>query len=348
MNDVEIRKAGRAGRITLNRPAVMNALTWEMCLAIEDALDVWAGDDGVDLVIIDALGERAFCAGGDITELYRACVAGDFGYGRRFWADEYRLNARIAEYPKPFVAFMQGFTMGGGVGVSCHGSHRIVGDTSKIAMPETGIGLVPDIGGSLLLASAPGRIGEYMGSTGYRMGPGDAILAGFADHYLPEDGWPELIARLEATGDAALVSRAAHPAPPAPLAALRAQIDAAFAQPTLRAVVEALETDAGAFASDTLKTLGAKSPLANACAFELIGRVRGADDIRVALDMEYRFTWRAAEAGDLIEGIRAAVIDRDRSPRWKHGSVAEVPPAEIAAMLAPLPPTEPRLSRHGD
>ena len=185
MSDIHIRTTGRAGRITLNRPDALNALTYEMCLAIEAAIDAWATDAQIALVIIDAVGDRAFCAGGDIQEMYDTATRGNFEYGRKFWADEYRLNNKIAHFPKPYIAFMQGFTMGGGVGVSAHGSHRIVDDASRIAMPECAIGLVPDVGGSVLLACAPGRLGEYLGTTGTRMGPADAIHAGFADHYIP-------------------------------------------------------------------------------------------------------------------------------------------------------------------
>src|SRR6056297_2638543 len=185
-DEIHIRREGRAGRITLTRPKAMNALSYDMCLAIEDALDNWATDDSVDLLMIDAEGDRAFCAGGDIQKLYQTGRAGDFAYGRRFWRDEYRMNARLAEYPKPVVSLMQGFTMGGGVGVGCHDSHRVVGASTRIAMPECGIGLIPDVGGTRLLANAPGRLGEFIGLTGHRLGPGDAIVAGFADHYLPE------------------------------------------------------------------------------------------------------------------------------------------------------------------
>jgi enoyl-CoA hydratase len=162
MSDIDIRIEGRAGRITLNRPKALNALTYEMCLAVDAALRAWADDPAVDLVLIDAEG-RAFCAGGDIAEMYATGTAGDFDYGRRFWRDEYRMNARIAEYPKPVVALMQGYTMGGGVGLGCHASHRVVGETSRIAMPECSIGLVPDVGGSLLLRRAPGAFGIWAG-----------------------------------------------------------------------------------------------------------------------------------------------------------------------------------------
>ena len=181
MDDLTIRTAGRAGRITFTRPKALNALTHAMARAIHDALDGWRDDPAVALVIIDAEGDRAFCAGGDIAAVYHAGRAGDHQVGRDFFRDEYRMNAAIADFPKPIVAFMQGFVMGGGVGVGGHASHRIVGDTTRIAMPESGIGLIPDVGGTWLLGRAPGRIGEYLAMTGGRMTAGDAIHAGFAD-----------------------------------------------------------------------------------------------------------------------------------------------------------------------
>jgi enoyl-CoA hydratase len=335
MSGVLIRTEGRAGRITLNRPAALNALTWEMCLAIEAALDAWAADPGVALVVIDGAGERAFCAGGDIAEMYRRGRAGDFAFGRGFFADEYRLNAKIADFPKPYVALMHGFTMGGGVGVAAHGSHRVVGDSARLAMPECAIGLIPDVGGTHLLSRAPGRLGEFLGTTGHRMGPGDAILAGFADSYVPEADWPALVARLAETGDPAAVGAAARPAPPAPLHDLRPMIDRHFAAASAAGVVAGLETDPSATAQATLRTLRQGSPLATACTFAAIGQARG-QSVHEALALEYRFTWRAADRSDFLEGVRAAIIDKDRTPRWRHAAIGEVTEAEIDAMLAPL------------
>ena len=187
MSDINLRIKGKAGRITLQRPEALNAMTYDMCLAIENALIDWKNDPNVELVIIDALGEKAFCSGGDISDLYEAGLSKNYSYGKKFWADEYRLNALISNYPKPYISFMQGYTMGGGVGISCHGSHRIVCETSKIAMPECSIGLVPDVGGSLLLAKAPSNIGYFLGLTGTQMSASDAIVAGFADIYIPKD-----------------------------------------------------------------------------------------------------------------------------------------------------------------
>ncbi|WP_103761449.1 enoyl-CoA hydratase/isomerase family protein [Roseovarius confluentis] len=336
MTDISIRKTGRAGRITLTRPKALNAMSYDMCLAIEAALDDWASDDDVALVIIDAEGDKAFCAGGDIQQLYDTGRAGDFAYGQTFWRDEYRLNAKVAEYPKPYVAFMQGFTMGGGVGISCHGSHRIVCDSSQIAMPECGIGLVPDVGGSLILANAPGRLGEYLGLTTSRMGPADAIYAGFADTFIPQDAWPALIERLEETGDPAQIDTASETPPQGAMRELQADIDAHFAGEDLQSIVNALKASESAFAADALKAMGRNSPLSMACAVEILHRLRGpAADIRRALELEYRFTFRAMEQGDFLEGIRAAVIDKDRSPNWQHD--LEKPPTMAATqMLLPL------------
>lgn len=336
MGDIRIRKAGRAGRITLTRPKALNALSYEMCRAIDAALKDWADDPEVVLLILDAEGEKAFCAGGDIAEMYATGTVGDYGYGRRFWADEYRMNARLFAFPKPVASFMQGFTMGGGVGIGCHGSHRVVGATSRIAMPECGIGLIPDVGGSLILARAPGRLGEYLGTTGHRMGPGDAILAGFADYFIPEEDWPDLIERLEQGGDWSLIDAAATTPPASPLAALRAGIDASFAGETMGDILRALKHAATPFAAETLASLARQSPLSMACTVEAIHRNRAHDDIRRALAQEYRFTFRAMEKGDFLEGIRAAIIDKDRNPRWRHASAEDIPAAEVSAMLMPL------------
>ncbi len=338
MPDIHIRKEGRAGRITLNRPKALNALSYQMCLDIEAALDAWRDDDQVALVIIDAEGERAFCAGGDIQEMYDTARAGDFSYGRRFWADEYRLNAKIAAYPKPYIAFMQGFTMGGGVGISCHGSHRIVCETSQIAMPECSIGLVPDVGGSHLLARAPGRLGEYFGLTAARMGPGDALYARFATHHIARDRWPALIEHLSASGDADLVkifSDSDLRPEKGPAQLNQPAIDAAFAADNVPDILATITDDAPDILRQAEKALYRNSPLSMGATLALIRAARATPGLPAALTREYRFTWRSAEQGDFIEGIRAAIIDKDRNPHWRLG-LDQVTQAEIDAMLAPL------------
>ncbi len=334
MADISIRKAGKAGRITLNRPEALNALTYDMVLAIEAALDDWANDPAVELVIINAAGEKAFCAGGDIQQMYDTAKAGNFEYGRQFWRDEYRMNAKLFNFPKPFIAFMQGFNMGGGVGISCHGSHRVVCETSQIAMPECGIGLIPDVGGSLLLARAPGHLGEYLGCTAARMDAGNAIYAGFADYYIPFNLWPALIKALETSGDPGLIDAAALPAPQAALKADQAEIDRSF---NGARVVDIMRGFKGSdWEQATEKALRRNCPLSVECTLELVRRVRGPDRIEHALGMEYRFTYRSASNGDFVEGIRAAIIDKDRKPQWNPATLEAVTPLKISQMLMPL------------
>ena len=335
-DEIDIRIEGRAGRITLTRPAALNALSYAMCLAIEAALDAWRDDARVALVLIDAVGDRAFCAGGDIAQMYQTGMAGDLEFGRRFWSDEYRMNAKLFHFPKPVVSLMQGFTMGGGVGIGCHGSHRVVCDTSRIALPECGIGLAPDVGSTLILARAPGRLGEYLGITGARMGPGDAIHAGFADYYVPQDQWPALIATLCESGDWTAVDRAAAPAPDSPLAVEQARIDRLFAGETIRDVMNLLLRDDSDLALRARTAIDRASPLAVACTLELVHRARLRDTIEHALEQEYRFSHRAMEQGDFLEGIRAAIIDKDKTPRWRHAGLDAVTAVEVAGMLMPL------------
>ncbi len=337
MTDIHIRKTHRAGRITLTRPKALNAMTYEMCLAIEAAFDNWRDDPEVALIILDATGERAFCSGGDIAELYETGTKGDFAYGQKFWADEYRLNANIFTYPKPVVSFLQGFTMGGGVGIGCHGTHRVVGDTSQIAMPECGIGLVPDVGGSLMLALAPGRLGEYLGTTATRMGADDAIYAGFADLYLPEAAWPDMITALELSGHVGGLEAAAQTPLPGSLRDAQPEIDRLFTGETVNDILRDLQHDGSDFASKALAKMQRNSPLAMAVSVETTHRLRGATDLSIekALDLEYRYTFRAMEHGDFLEGIRAAIIDKDRNPVWQFAGTT-VPQAAISKMLRPL------------
>ena len=336
MTDIIIRKTGRAGYITLNRPKALNALTWDMCLAIEDALDSWRNDPDVALIVIDGAGERAFCSGGDIADMYATGQRGDFDYGQRFWRDEYRLNAKIYNFTKPIVSFLHGFTMGGGVGVGCHAAQRIVCETSQIAMPECSIGLVPDVGGSLILAKAPGHCGEYLGLTGDRMDAGDAIYVGFADHFVPQDAWDGLKDTLISTGDTAAIEAAAKPAPQARLADWQAEIDRCFAGTSLGDIYQALTGHDSPASAQARKLMDRNAPLGMAVATQIIQSVRRDPRIENALDHEFRFTYRCGAQGDFIEGIRAAIIDRDRTPKWQHASWQDVSAADVAAMTDDL------------
>lgn len=341
------RKLGRAGWLTFNRPKALNALDGTMAKILETALDAWRDDPDVDLVLIDAEGPRAFCAGGDIAAIYHAGRAGNMALGPEFWRDEYRMNAKIKTYPKPIVAFMQGFVMGGGVGVGGHCSHRVVGETSQIAMPETGIGLIPDVGGTLILALAPGRLGEYLGVCGARIGAADALLTGFADRFLPEARWPAIKDRLAETGDIALLPAGEAPPAPARLAGLADAIAQAFAGADIvdiRARLQVMAADPGAtgdFARDCLATMARNSALSQEATLRLVRLTRAAPRIEAALSNEFRFTLRALPDSDFLEGVRAQIIEKDRNPTWRwqiDDLASPAVQAHLAGLLAPLPP----------
>lgn len=331
MSDILTRKIGQAGHITLTRPKALNALTHPMALAMEKALDDWAGDPEVKLVLLDAEGDRAFCAGGDIAEIYHAGREGDYALGREFWREEYRLNAKIAEYRKPIISFLHGFVMGGGVGIGCLGSDRIVCETTQMAMPECGIGLIPDVGGTYRLAHAAGRMGEYLGLTGHRMGPGDAIYANFADHYVPQSHWDLLKAELAAGGGVDLIARHAEQPPAPPLAEHEAAVDRLFRHDSVAAIMKALADEPGDFAAATLKTMQRNSPLSMAVTLALVRGPAAKESVRAALTHEYRATWRLLEEGDFLEGVRAQIIDKDRQPKWQ-----DIAPGDMAARAAEI------------
>ncbi|SFD80217.1 enoyl-CoA hydratase/isomerase family protein [Roseivivax sediminis] len=337
MSHLTVRKEGRAGRITLTRPKALNALSHDMCRQVMQALIDWNADAEIDLVILDAEGDKAFCAGGDVSRVYQEAKAGNGDAVRLFWRDEYRMNAMIAEYPKAVFSFLQGFTMGGGVGLGCHGSHRVVGETAQVAMPECAIGLVPDVGGSYLLARTEGHIGEYLALTGARMGPGDAINAGFADLYVPEARWPDLIARLEETGQPDAVTEVATTPPEATLPGKRGDIDALFGGETLHGIVNRLRGDDSDLAAEALRAMERSAPLSMGAALDILHRMKlGSADIRKALELEYRFTHRALEHGDFLEGVRAMIVEKDRAPRWRH-EIGTLSQTDVTAMLQPVP-----------
>ncbi len=337
MADVDIRVEGRVGRITLNRPDALNALNELMMRMIDSKLRAWAEDDAVAMMVIDANGDRSFCAGGDIAALYRRTQAGDLAFSRNFWRDEYRMNARIASYPKPYVALMDGITMGGGVGLSAHGSHRIVTERSMIAMPECAIGLIPDVGGTFLLSCAPGRLGEFLGLTGTRMGAADAILAGFADRFMPADRLPDLIDALVREADPRPIEDFVETPPAGELGAVRDAIDEIFAEDDLATIIGRVKGGGdSAWHQQVSRFLGKGCPLAMHCSLRMIREARSMETLEEALAAEYRYTWRSLEQGEFMEGIRAAVIDKDRAPRWAKPEVDDVGRADVEMMLAPL------------
>ncbi|SOH93193.1 enoyl-CoA hydratase [Monaibacterium marinum] len=335
MSDTDFRIEGHAGRITLNRPEALNALTHQQILDIEKHLIAWRDDPAVQLILIDGAGDRAFCAGGDIQKLYDSGRAGDYDYGRQFWADEYRLNALIWNYPKPYVAIMHGFVMGGGVGVSALGSHRVVTDGTQVAMPECAIGLIPDVGGSMLLGCAPGRLGEYLGLTGARMGPADAIHATFADSYVPTEHIEALKMALCVKGPDVIDAFAQTPEQ-GPLQQAQPQIDEHFGGEYAMDIIRSLEHKNGEWEQATLKMLRRNAPFSIACAVEAIHRARNLNRLEDALKLEYRFTARCMEHGEFLEGVRAAVIDKDRNPQWAVARLEELAQISVSQMLSPL------------
>lgn len=330
--------AGGIGRVLLNRPKALNALTLEMSHALEEQLRRWATDDNVRAVVVRAAGERAFSAGGDIRKLYEVSKSGgDYPY--RFWADEYRLDALIKHYPKPYVALIDGIVMGGGVGISVHGSHRVVTEQALFAMPETGIGLFPDVGGSFFLPRCPGRIGLYLGLTGARLKAADMIYAGIATHYVPRAVLDALESALAAEADRVDDRLAAFGGDPGPaaLANERREIDRLFAGESLAAVFSAVTTDGSRFARRAADALATKSPSALHLAFRQLREGAGLafDD---CLRMEWRMVSRVpTELPDFYEGVRAAVIDKDNKPRWSPARLEDVDPAVIDRFFALSP-----------
>ncbi|MFC9281632.1 enoyl-CoA hydratase/isomerase family protein [Streptomyces collinus] len=327
---------GRAAHITLNRPKALNALNHEMVRRIDDALGRWEHDPAVEAVVITGAGERGLCAGGDIRSIHDDVRDGDGSASAAFWRDEYRLNARIARYPKPYVAVMDGIVMGGGVGLSAHGSVRIVTERSRVAMPETGIGFVPDVGGTYLLALAPGRLGTHLALTGAQLGAGDALLCGLADHFVPADALGAFTDDLAAMPVRDAVARHVQPPPQGELAGWREWIDSCYAADTVEEIVDRLLAHGGRDAKETAGTLLAKSPTALKVTLAALSRARRLGPLERVLDQEYRVSCAALRHPDLVEGIRAQVIDKDRDPHWSPATLAEVTGADVERFFAAL------------
>lgn len=323
--DVLVGVAGSLGRLTLNRPSALNALSHSMIQHIAAALDGWQSGAAVDIVLLDGAGERGFCAGGDVRQLYQQIVAGQTDETAHFFRDEYRMNAAIASSAVPVVALADGITMGGGIGLAGHAAIRVVTERSRLAMPETRIGFTPDVGGSWLLAHAPGRLGEYLALTGAAMDAADAIYAGFADHLVPSgrlDALRDALAtRADPTGPAELVLLFDDTPAPSRLAAARVWIDDAFSADSVAEIVDRLRARPEPEAAEAADTLTALSPISLAVTLEAVRRARTLPDLTAALAQEYGLVmWFVTSQPDLAEGIRAQLIDKDRSPRWQPGA----------------------------
>lgn len=316
----------RIGRIHLNRPKAINALTAPMVRAITDQLTAWRDDHEVLGVVIDGAGDRGLCAGGDVRALREAAVAGDAGVARRFFESEYAMNRLIGDYPKPYLAWMDGVVMGGGVGVSAHGSHRIVTERTKIAMPETGIGFYPDVGGLYFLANAPGELGTYAALTGVPLTGADAVLLGLADRLVGSDEFDEIYAEFAATGEVTLGVIDA----PAPLTDQQGWIDTCFAGDDAAAILARLQDRPEPEAQQAAKVLQTRSPFSLAVTLEALRRAEHMTRHQV-LDQDIRLASFYADNADFSEGVRALLVDKDKNPQWRHGSVSEVTKAEVLA-----------------
>jgi enoyl-CoA hydratase len=331
--EVLFERRGHLGVITLNRPTAVNALNAGMVEAMLEQLTAWADDDAVATVLVRGAGDRGLCAGGDIVAIYQDMLAGG-GATADFWATEYRLNALISRYPKPYVAFMDGLVLGGGVGISAHGSVRVVTERTRTGMPETTIGFVPDVGGTLLLSRAPGECGTHAALTGAHLSGADALFLGLADHFVPSENLPALAEVLESTTAEAAVGRFVQEPPASALADQREWIDSAYTADDAEEIVRNLRA-AGGEAADAAATIEAKSPTAVKLTLESLRRVHGLS-LEETLAQEYRVGVRSLAGPDFREGIRAQVVDKDRNPQWKPASLAEVTPADVQRYFAPL------------
>ena len=323
------------GFLTLNRPKAINSLTHPMVTTMRALLADWAQDDSVRAVVLAGAGERGLCAGGDIVAVYNSARS-DGEEARQFWYDEYLLNAQIAHYPKRFVSLMDGIVMGGGVGVSAHANTRVVTDTSRVAMPEVGIGFVPDVGGTYLLSRAPGNLGPHAALTGAPFSGSDAIAMGFADHYLPHEALDDFLqAIVDDDVDAALEQHAIA-SPFSEWVAQRSWIDDCYSGETVTDIVAALRGHDAGPAQDAANLIATRSPTALAVALEAVRRAARLETLEDVLRQEYRVSCGALRSHDLVEGIRAQVIDKDRNPKWSPSSLAGVSKADVDAFFSPV------------
>jgi enoyl-CoA hydratase len=342
--DILFGREGGLATVLLNRPQALNAFTLDMYRRFDPILRAWAEDPGVNAVLIRGVGERAFCAGGDVRAIYEAGrgLSGDRSLTADFFREEYELIRHIHRYPKPYIAIIDGITMGGGAGVSVNGAYRVATERTMLAMPETGIGLFPDVGATRFLNLCPGRIGIYLGLTGARIGAADALYCGFATHFVPRDGVPALVAALAGSDGVKeiLAGFTADPGP-SPMAARQPAIDRCFAGDTVEAILDALEREAAdggpdaEWAAQTHADLLTKSPTSLKITLRQLIAGRGFA-IEDALALEYRLTQHVMAGHDFYEGVRAALVDKDQQPRWDPPTLAAVTEAMVDSYFAPL------------
>ncbi|MCW2950604.1 MAG: Enoyl-CoA hydratase [Thermoleophilia bacterium] len=331
------RREGALGHITLNRPKALNALTLDMIRAIDAALTEWEHDDQVRCILLDGAGERGFCAGGDIKAIY-ASARGDASFARGYFREEFALDYRIANYSKPIVALMDGLVMGGGVGLTAHAAHRVATDTLALAMPEVSIGYTPDVGSTYLLADAPGETGTHLALTGGRINAADAEYCEFVDHVIAADEVEDLVEALRLGNvGAAIISAAVNdPGVVGELEAQRSWIDECYAFDTVEAILAALDARPEPAAQAAAGELRAKSPTSLKVSLRSLREARSLHSLAGSFALEFRLAWRFLENPDFAEGVRAAVIDKDRKPKWQPATLDGVSDAAVDAYFAPL------------
>jgi enoyl-CoA hydratase len=339
--DLITRREGVAGFLTLNRPKAIHALTAPMDHAMTEALLTWRDDPAVKVVMIDHSEGRGFCAGGDVTALRHSALTDNGVSGRRFFYEEYQLNHLLFTYAKPVVAFMDGITMGGGVGISQPAQYRVATENTRYAMPETGIGLFPDVGGGWFLARIGNRIGQFLALTGARLDGAECIWAGLCTHYLPSETLPEAKRRIAAGEDIAAVLDSLSVEPPeARIAGNAALIAKHFASDRFEDILASLEGDNGDWAAKELATLRAKSPQACKVSLRQLAEAEKIDDFAANMAMEYRIGSRVLTLPDFAEGVRAMLVDKTQDPKWTPARPEDVSDELIESIFAPLPPQE--------
>lgn len=344
-DDVLIRTNGPIGHISLNRPKALHALTLEMCHAMSAALSEWENDDAIEAIILDHDEGRGFCAGGDIAFLRNSALNDGGESGRKFFHDEYQLNHQLFTYPKPVVAFMDGVTMGGGVGIALPSKYRVATENTRFAMPETGIGLFPDVGGGWYLSRIGGRLGQFLALTGARLDGAEALWTGLATHYMPSNMLEDIKARIvERPGRiAGILSEPVGTPPPARIEANALKIAKHFASDSFEEILASLETaiEAGDdWAQKERDTLGTKSPQTCKVALRQLATSLTLDDFADNMRMEYRIASRVITLPDFAEGVRAVIIDKTHDPKWNPPTPEETPEELIDSIFAPLPEDE--------
>jgi enoyl-CoA hydratase len=341
-DEVNIHTHGRIGHISLNRPKALHALTLDMCHAMSAALADWAGNDAIEAVILDHAEGRGFCAGGDINLLRHSALNDDGASGRAFFHDEYQLNHQMFEYAKPIVAFMDGITMGGGVGIALPCKYRVATENTRFAMPESGIGLFPDVGGGWHLARLGGRLGQFLALTGARLDGAECHFAGIATHYLPADKLAEAKARIAENPDriGGILSELSVTPPKARVEENCDRINKHFASDRYEDILASLEADDSEWAAKELATLSTKSPQTCKVALRQLADSATLDNFADNMRMEYRIASRVLTRPDFAEGVRAVIVDKTHDPKWNPATAEEVSEELIDSIFAPLPDGE--------